>query len=357
LTIDTIPYSVTKPSTNDAGLALGYKRNWDFNNFFMKPALCEGGNFNDTACPVESPDACVDTNLGYWFNLKNLVLYDTRNTGTNCLFGNDKIINIAKSGTNITPTLWERSADGTWTKNTTSSLFISNFAFTQNTDQRIEEIPVIISGTTVPVPLNLDAADFDNIVYVYYTNGSDNIGEHPITITEKYIEHSSPATFTIPSIDFVEEFVSNDAGELTMKYTVVDNFSGWTVINAYYGYWIKTDNGYSFSNTFPVELTHTMFHNKSGAKINTSDSGRDYILILVVLTLLLRGNNDNALIDEILVYGRRFQEQNKVIKVYLDGQPEDLVDSANMQQKLLNGQCVSVDCTDLEFFCSGLKDC
>ena len=356
-TIDTIPYSVTKPSKNDADLALGYKRNWDFNNFFMKPALCEGGNFNDTACPVESPDACVGTNLGYWFNLKNLVLYDTRNTGTNCLFGNDKIINIAKSGTNITPTLWERSADGTWTKNTTSSLFISNFALTQNTDQRIEEIPVIISGTTVPVPLTQDAADFDNIVYVYYTNGSDNIREHPITITEKYIEHSSTATFTIPYIDFVEEFVSNDTGELIMEYTIVDNFSGWIVINARYGYWIETDNGYSFSNTFPVDFTHTMFHNISGAKINTSDSGRDYILIHVVLTLLLRGNNDAAQVDETLVYGRRFQEQNKVIKVYLDGLPEESVASANVQQKLLNGQCVSVDCTDLEFFCSGLEDC
>jgi hypothetical protein len=100
-----------------------------------------------------------------------------------------------------------------------------------------------------------------------------------------------------------------------------------------------------------------MFHNISGAKINTSDSGRDYILIHVVLTLLLRGNNDAAQVDEILVYGRRFQEQNKVIKVYLDGLPEESVASANVQQKLLNGQCVSVDCTDLEFFCSGLEDC
>ena len=360
-TIDTIPYSVTKPSANDAGLALRYKRNWEFNNFFMKPALCEGGNFNDTACPVESLDSCVGVNLGYWFNLKNLVLYDTRNTGTNCLFGNDKIINIAKSGTNITPTLWERSADGTWTKNTTSSLFISNFASTLNTNQKIEEIPVITSGTTVPVPLNENTADFDNIVYVYYTDGSNDISAHPITITEKYMDGSSNGTSTIPYIDFLESFQSNDGADLRMKYTVVDNFSGWTIINGYYGYWIETNNnGYNFSHDiFSIDtntLTHTIFHNISGAKINT-DNGRDYILIHIVLTLLLRGNKNLELDGDLQVYGKRFQEQNKVLKVYLDGQPENLVASANMQQKLLNGQCVIVDCTDLEFFCSGLKDC
>jgi hypothetical protein len=77
----------------------------------------------------------------------------------------------------------------------------------------------------------------------------------------------------------------------------------------------------------------------------------------VVLTLLLRGNTENAVLDETQLYGRRFQERNKVLKIYLDGLPEKRVASANMQKKLLNGQCVNMDCTDLEFFCSGLKDC
>ena len=363
--INTIPYLVTALSSSDSSIALRYKRNWEFNEFFMKPALCAGGNFNVTACPVESPDACVSSNLGYWFELKNLVLNNTSDSGTNCLFGNDKRINIKSSRfggtTKITPTLWERSATGTWIKNTTSSLFISNFVSVLNTNQKIEEIPSIISGTTVLMPLtNLDAEEFDNILYVYYTDGSDDISAHPITITEKYVDRSSNGGFTIPSIDFLETFELYDSGDLVMKYTVVDNFLGWTILNGYYGYWIETDSGYNFSHDiFSIDtntLTHTIFHNISGAKIN-SDNGRDYILIHIVLTLLLRGNKNLEVDDDAQVYGKRFQERNKILKVYLDGGPEELVASANMQQKLLNGQCVSVDCTDLEFFCSGLKDC
>jgi hypothetical protein len=364
-TIDTIPYSVTKPLANDTGLALKYKRSWEFDEYFMKPSVCMGGNFNNTACVTPTPGGCFSSTLGYWFNLKNIVLLNTEDYGVNCLSGNDKIINVVKTGPNeIIPTLWERNPTGAWTKNTTSFLFVSDFAATTNLNQKIEEIPFILSGTHFNHPQSADFEEFNEYVYFYYTDGSNDIAQHPITITKKYTDPddpiNAPNAILVPTIDFLEKFLEYnlETRDLTIKFSIVDNFSEWTILNGYYGYWLETNNGYIFTTIGPFSTDpQTRSINLTSVTINTDADGREYILMHVVLTLLLRGNTENAVLDETQLYGRRFQERNKVLKIYLDGLPEKRVASVNMQKKLLNGQCVNMDCTDLEFFCSGLKDC
>ena len=52
----------------------------------------------------------------------------------------------------------------------------------------------------------------------------------------------------------------------------------------------------------------------------------------------------------------RGQEVNKIIKIYLDT-PSSLVAQSTIQNKKINNQCVAIDCSGVEFYCSGLKDC
>lgn len=374
--INTIPYSVTKPTGSDFDLAISYRRSWEFNEHFLSPAVCGAGNFNNTACVTETSDVCSVSTLGTWFDQKYITLYNTEDYGVNCLSGNDKRISVSNAGINsIIPILWERnSTTGAWEKNTTSFLFVSNIAAAQNLGQKIEEIPFVLSGTEISFPqfglfnhLGVgDREEFNQYAYFYYTDGSSVIGQHPITITEKYTDPddliNTPNVILVPTIDFLEEFLAYDleTRDLTIKFSIVDNFLEWTVINGYYGYWLETNNGYIFTTIGPFATDpQTRSINLTSVIINTDAGGREYILMHVVLTLLLRGNTEAAISDESdqQLYGKRFQERNKVLKVYLDGLPEKRVASANMQQKLLNGQCVSVNCVDLEFFCSGLKDC
>ena len=337
--------------------------------------MCGAGNFNNTACVTETSDVCSVSTLGTWFDQKYITLYNTEDYGVSCLSGNDKRISVVNTGPNtIMPILWERnSTTGVWTKNTTSFLFFSNIAVSKNKDQRIEEIPFVLSGTEISFPqfglfnhLSVgDREEFNQYVYFYYTDGSNDIAQHPITITEKYDPDdpiNTPNSILVPTIDFLEEFLvyDPDSRELEIKFSIVDNFLEWTILNGYYGYWLKTDNGYIFTTIGPFATDpQTRSINLTSVEINTDAGGREYILMHVVLTLLLRGNTEAAISDESdeQLYGKRFQERNKVLKVYLDGEPEKRVASANVQQKLLNGQCVSVNCVDLEFFCSGLKDC
>ena len=79
-------------------------------------------------------------------------------------------------------------------------------------------------------------------------------------------------------------------------------------------------------------------------KINTDSDGKRYVVVQVLFTARMIQSTYRA------------QEVSKIIKIYIDT-PSNLVGQSTIQNKKINNQCVAIDCSGVEFYCSGLKDC
>lgn len=330
------------------------KRTAEFNKYFWGPAYCSGGDFDTVSCSATVQNRCIlSSGLALNFGIE----YNSNVLDRLCYFGYSLAIElfvVSDPDTGIpieiTPTLYEIQPNGTWIKNTTAWLFVSRLdtIIDGNEGDCIEclgtGMPAVRSGTTYSLSQNIIT---DSLFYVYY-NGAVNLQTKPIQITEKYTTHLDPASVTIPDLDFTYMYyIDNNNIFLDLELSEFVQLGAWEIDKYEWVYWWELPNG-EYSSIVTLSELGTVSIDSTMLKIyNEFQEGGIVLRYAVVHVLLTVG---------MLQSTYRGQEVNKIIKIYLDT-PSSLVSSSSIQNKKINNQCVAIDCSGVEFYCSGLKDC
>ena len=328
-----------------------------FYDYFWYPGYCNAGDFDLVSCSKNPTDSCAIifgdaiSKIPYLDYLDNM-----------CYFGFEHkiVLNVTSDPDTglpieITPILYDLQPNGRWITNTTAWLFVSRLdtIFDGNEGDCMDclgmGMPAVRSGTTYPLSQNINT---DSLFYVYY-NGDVNLNTKPIQITEKYTTHLDPASVTIPELDFTYAYsIIDDNITLNLELSEFVQLGAWQIDKYEWVYWWELPNGEYSSIVTWNELGQDLFELYQSTssiptnvlKINTDSDGKRYIVVHVLFTA------------RMIQSTYRGQEVSKIIKIYLDT-PSALVAQSTIQNKKINNQCVAIDCSGVEFYCSGLKDC
>lgn len=340
------------------GYELRLKRTAEFNLYFWLPGYCNNGDFGSVQCQNVAENVCLLASNISWgvgsqgghVEILDQTCYFNLNYTIALFITSDPITGLPIE---ITPTLYELQPNGSWIKNITATLFLSRLDTIDGSEGDCETclgegMPAITSGTTYPLSQNINT---DSLFYVYY-NGATTLTTKPIRITKKYTTHLDTASITIPDIDFGYVYSINN-NDLTLDLELSRFEVGNWTIDAYQAtyWWELSAEQYSAISTFSQagDESFELFQSTSSIpinvlKINTDSDGNRFIVVHVLFTVRLTQSTYRA------------QEVSKIIKIYLDN-PPSLVGQSTIQNKKINNQCVAIDCSGVEFYCSGLKDC
>jgi hypothetical protein len=339
------------------------KRNNEFRRYFWGPGYCNGGDFNTVLCSNTTQNECI---LSSSIGVSNSIKTNPNILDNLCYFGYNHAIELFVGSdpdtgipTEITPTLYDIQPNGSWIKNTTAVLFLSRLdtIFDGSEGDCLEclgrGMSAIISGTTYPLSQNINT---DSLFYVYY-NGGTFLDAKPIQITEKYTTHLDPASVTIPELDFTHTYsINNNDITLNLELSEFVKLGAWEIDKYEWVYWWELPNGEYSSIITWSELGQDLF------ELYQSTASMDSTMLKVYNEIegqrLLRYVVVHVLFTARMIQSTyRGQEVNKIIKIYLDTPSNNLVGQSTIQNKKINNQCVAIDCSGVEFYCSGLKDC
>ena len=221
-----------------------------------------------------------------------------------------------------------------------------------------------ISGTTFAIDTDIGGKLTDSLFYVYFNNATSFLTK-PIRTSKKYIIQNDPDAEPIPEIDFTYSVAkdSNNNVILSLESDGFINSGDWIFWELEWATWWENTKStptsaitYNNSNKRTDDsafLNHEITKSLSSLNVNIDTNGKQYINIYVLFSISMY-RAGNSIEDKL--YTWRAQEVQKIIRFYLET-PSGLVAQSTIQNKKINNQCVAIDCSGIEFYCSGLKDC